>query len=279
MAASLLFDAEEGRGGLDLTTLLEAAAQEEEEGLQDIVRKYAAERYEEGYEAYVRLLKKRPDSPYVPDALVNLGGLASAWRLADPKLKLGWSRVQIGPLDARGLDELLNLLPEAAQLSFQLHRDFITRQIAGRPNAAQALCARLHEDCARGDDGEFFEDGAAFDASWRVAPVQKRAGNPFPDRISVGRAQNCDIVLRLSYISKLHAHFLVGPRGLMYLCDQRSSNGTHVNNQPLRPGTRVKVDVGDAIGFGQLVAELVSGEQFYERLRARPRASGWSWRR
>ncbi len=132
---------------------------------------------------------------------------------------------------------------------------------------------------ARGDDGEFFEDGAAFDASWRVAPVRKRPGNPFPDRISVGRAQNCDIVLRLSYISKLHAHFLVGPRGLMYLCDQRSSNGTHVNNQALRPGMRVKVDVGDTIGFGQLEAQLISGKQFFEMLRARPGASGWTWRR
>ena len=113
----------------------------------------------------------------------------------------------------------------------------------------------------------------------RVAPVQKRRGNPFPDRISVGRAQNCDIVLRLSYISKLHAHFLRGPGGVMYLCDQRSSNGTTVNGQALRPGTRIKINVGDTIGFGQLEATLVSGQQLYEKLRTRPGMSGWSWRR
>jgi pSer/pThr/pTyr-binding forkhead associated (FHA) protein len=132
---------------------------------------------------------------------------------------------------------------------------------------------------ARGEDGEFFEDGAAFNASWRVVPVQKRRGNPFPDRISVGRAQNCDIVLRLSYISKLHAHFLCGPKGVMHLCEQRSSNGTRVNGQALRPGTRLKVSVGDTIGFGQLEAKLVGGTQFFEMLRARPGASSWNWRR
>ncbi len=48
LAASMLFDAEEGRGGLDVATLLAAA--QDEDGMVDLVRRYAAERYEEGYE-------------------------------------------------------------------------------------------------------------------------------------------------------------------------------------------------------------------------------------
>ncbi|MCA9690774.1 MAG: FHA domain-containing protein [Myxococcales bacterium] len=114
-------------------------------------------------------------------------------------------------------------------------------------------------------DGDY-EDGARFDASWRATPVRKRPGNPFPDRISVGRAQNCDIVLRLSYVSKLHAHFLLGPGGVMHLCDQRSANGTRVNGEPLLAGVRALVRVGDTIGFGQLEVQLVSGAQFYRLL-------------
>ncbi|MCP4659547.1 MAG: ATP-binding protein, partial [bacterium] len=48
LAASVLFDAEEEKGGLRLPALHEAAVAEG--GLLELVRKYAAERYEEGYE-------------------------------------------------------------------------------------------------------------------------------------------------------------------------------------------------------------------------------------
>ncbi len=53
-----------------------------------------------------------------------------------------------------GLAQLINMLPGPARTSLVLHREHITRQVGGRPNAAQALRARLHEDCARGDDSE-----------------------------------------------------------------------------------------------------------------------------
>lgn len=52
LAAAMLFDAEEGKKDLSLDLLNEAAAKEagEKGGLLDVVRKYAADRYEEGYE-------------------------------------------------------------------------------------------------------------------------------------------------------------------------------------------------------------------------------------
>src|SRR5262245_27832586 len=46
--------------------------------------------------------------------------------------------------------------------------------------------------------------------SWEILPVAKAAGNPYPDRISIGRARNCDVVMRDPTVSKLHAHFRVG---------------------------------------------------------------------
>ena len=39
----------------------------------------------------------------------------------------------------------------------------------------------------------------------RVIPLVKAPGNPYSDRISVGRARNCDVVLRNPSVSKLHA--------------------------------------------------------------------------
>ncbi|HTU58032.1 MAG TPA: hypothetical protein VMF89_06355, partial [Polyangiales bacterium] len=40
-----------------------------------------------------------------------------------------------------------------------------------------------------------------------ILPLRKGEGRPFPERISVGRATNCDVVIRDASISKLHGHF------------------------------------------------------------------------
>ncbi len=98
--------------------------------------------------------------------------------------------------------------------------------------------------------------------AWRVAPLKKRDGNPFPDRISVGRAKNCDVVLRVPFVSKLHAHFLIGEKLLggerLQLVDQRSANGTSINGNPVRPGKPARISSADTIGFGRFEVTLFS---------------------
>ena len=111
------------------------------------------------------------------------------------------------------------------------------------------------------------EDEVAFEASWRVAMVRKRPGNPYPNRISVGRAKNCDIVIRLSQISKLHAAFITDDRHGLTLADQRSVNGTTVDGVALQPGKAAPVFPGNVIGFGQISVQLVEGARFYQMLR------------
>ena len=63
-----------------------------------------------------------------------------------------------------------------------------------------------------------------------VLPVVKAPGNPYPDRVSVGRARNCDVVMRDPSVSKLHAHFRIGGPKLE-LVDIDSQNGTRVNGR------------------------------------------------
>ncbi len=109
------------------------------------------------------------------------------------------------------------------------------------------------------------EDASAFDWQWRVVAIKKREGNPFPDRVSVGRARNCDVVLRLPYISKLHAHFMMGDTQ-MTVCDQRSANGTSVNGRELEGGRNVSVGPGNLLCFGSLEVELVDGALLYDIL-------------
>lgn len=102
-----------------------------------------------------------------------------------------------------------------------------------------------------------------FASSWWIAPIDKRPGNPYPDRISVGRAQNCDIVLRLPFVSKLHAHFSPSASGVVSITDNRSANGTLVNGKALDPGAKRELEFGDVVRLGPLELELVDAKTIY----------------
>jgi hypothetical protein len=99
-----------------------------------------------------------------------------------------------------------------------------------------------------------------------VLPVVKAAGNPYPDRVSVGRARNCDLVMRDPSVSKLHAHFRIGGAKLE-LVDIDSQNGTRVNGRALAPHQPAPVGNGDTILFGSVAAKLVDAAALYDLLR------------
>lgn len=102
-------------------------------------------------------------------------------------------------------------------------------------------------------------------ASWAV-PVNKRPGNPHPDRISIGRARSCDVVLRYGFVSKLHA-YLLDKGGRYSLMDLGSSNGTKVNGVALPNNESVRLEHGDRISLGRLELRFVGAEAFRAQLR------------
>jgi hypothetical protein len=99
-----------------------------------------------------------------------------------------------------------------------------------------------------------------------VLEIVKAPGNPYPDRVSVGRARNCDVVMRDPSVSKLHAHFRVGP-GILELVDIDSQNGTRVNGHPLAPHQPHTVGAGDVIFFGNVNTRLVDAHSLYDLLK------------
>ena len=106
----------------------------------------------------------------------------------------------------------------------------------------------------------------------QVVVVKKNPENPFPDRISIGRATNCDVVIRLAFVSKVHAHLIIQAdklslRDKLTLRDNKASNFTFVNHRRLEPGSSRSVKLGDIVSFGALDLELVDAARLYEILR------------
>jgi hypothetical protein len=90
-----------------------------------------------------------------------------------------------------------------------------------------------------------------------VRPIVRKPTSPDRARITVGRGRSCDIELRHPRVSTLHATFSYGG-GLLLVNDERSKNGTRVNQAPLQAHKPAPVDVGDSIEFGPVTATLWS---------------------
>lgn len=99
---------------------------------------------------------------------------------------------------------------------------------------------------------------------WIIAPVRKREGGAFPDRIGIGRARNCDVVLRYASISKLHAQILV--REPRMILDLDSANGTKVEGVALVPRTPVPLALGARIELGGIAVSLLDASRLYALL-------------
>ncbi len=98
-----------------------------------------------------------------------------------------------------------------------------------------------------------------------VLPIVKKPSNPFPDRISVGRALNCDVVVRDGSVSKLHGHFKVLGAGEAEFSDLKSANGTKVNGKPVTTAP-AKLTSGDTIIFGGVALQFLDAKRLWEIL-------------
>lgn len=94
----------------------------------------------------------------------------------------------------------------------------------------------------------------------RVLPLAKSAKNPYQDRVSVGRARNCDIVLRDKSVSKLHAHVRAEADGSWVLIDLGSQNGTSVGDAKVAPNEPVKLQANDLITVGAVTVRVLDAK-------------------
>jgi pSer/pThr/pTyr-binding forkhead associated (FHA) protein len=102
-----------------------------------------------------------------------------------------------------------------------------------------------------------------------VLPVVKAANNPYADRVSVGRARNCDIVVREPSVSKLHAVVRIDG-DLFSLVDIGSQNGTYLNGQRLAANEAAPIAINDAILLGNVSARFMDAAAVHAILSKTP---------
>lgn len=99
---------------------------------------------------------------------------------------------------------------------------------------------------------------------YEVFEVKKFPGNPWPERISVGRAKNNDIVLSDNSVSKLHGHFVDAGEGELALIDAGSRNGSKVGQDALTPSQPRVVASGESVTFGAATLTFLSSGAMFE---------------
>ena len=79
--------------------------------------------------------------------------------------------------------------------------------------------------------------------------------------LKIGSSQDCDIVLNSRKVSSLHAEITLLNNGDILLEDKGSTNGTFVNNQPIKPGATVPIRRGDLVRFADTELQWASVPQ------------------
>jgi hypothetical protein len=101
-----------------------------------------------------------------------------------------------------------------------------------------------------------------------VHPVLERGASAFTGKVWVGRAANCDVRLKGSSVSKLHAFLAYdSERRRWNLSDAGSTNGTFVNGVRLKAHASESLAPADTIQFGEVVATFLDPGLLYDWLR------------
>lgn len=99
-----------------------------------------------------------------------------------------------------------------------------------------------------------------------ILPLRKAPGSPFSDRLSVGRAPTCDLVIADPSVSKLHGHFREVTMASAVFTDAKSANGTRMDGVVVPPGGSIELKKFHHIVFGRVRLLMVSPSEVYDWL-------------
>jgi hypothetical protein len=99
-----------------------------------------------------------------------------------------------------------------------------------------------------------------------VLPLVKAPGSPYADRISIGRAPNCDVVVRHASISKLHTHLRAREDGALVIVDVSARNPTLLDGKRVDPGAPPTLRSGMEIRLGDVSGTLLDARETHAAL-------------
>lgn len=99
-----------------------------------------------------------------------------------------------------------------------------------------------------------------------VLPLVKSPNSPYADRISIGRAGNCDVVIRHASISKLHAHVRIREDGALLLVDVSTRNPTLLGGRKIDPASPPVIESGVEVRFGDVSATVLDPPSLHAAL-------------
>src|ERR1044071_6278515 len=79
---------------------------------------------------------------------------------------------------------------------------------------------------------------------------------PLPElgSVTIGRDDSADIRITDEGASRPHARLHIDAGGALFIEDLKSSNGTYLRDQRLRPGERAELKLGEAVTIGYTIA-------------------------
>jgi hypothetical protein len=101
-------------------------------------------------------------------------------------------------------------------------------------------------------------------ADMELYPLVKKPGASFPDRITLGRTANNDVVIADHSVSRLHAY--VRQAAGWVVADAGSKNGSWLGDMPLEPRREVALSPGDIVRFGDVRLTFYRSEDLFDML-------------
>jgi hypothetical protein len=103
-----------------------------------------------------------------------------------------------------------------------------------------------------------------------VLPLVKREDSPYTDRVSIGRAPNCDVVVRHPSISKLHTHLRTLEDGTVVVVDVSGRNPTLVDGRRIDASAPPVLRSGMELRLGDVSATLLDARDTHAALSRLP---------
>lgn len=109
-------------------------------------------------------------------------------------------------------------------------------------------------------------DGLAeADVGLELFPLVKKPGASFPDRITIGRTHNNDIVIDDHSVSRLHAYVRQADGGWV-IADAGSKNGSRLRGTRLEPRREQPLASGAALQLGEVELTFYMASDLFDAL-------------